>query len=112
MEMTSTAGANGENLDPQSGELARLLVELVRAGYTFTFQVVPNEWGVMTNAEIVFERAMKSESARTVQAEIEAVKEGMAPKAPIHWRFDPFEPVSLFKAIKRFHQLFVEKALE
>lgn len=110
METVSTAGTDGENLDPQSGELARLLVELVRAGYTFTFQVIPNEWGAITDAEIVFERALQPEPLLTVQEELEALKEGNAPQAPIHWKFNPFEPLSLYEAIKRFHHLFVEKA--
>ncbi len=108
METVSTAGTDGENLDPQSGELARLLSELVRAGYTFTFQVVPNEWGAITNAEVIFERALQPEALQKVQEEIEALKEGSAPQAPIHWKFSPFEPISLYKAVKRFHHLFVE----
>lgn len=110
METVSTAGTDGENLDPQSGELARLLVELLRAGYIFTFQVVPNEWGAITNAEVIFERALQPEPLQTVQEEIEALKEGMAPQSPLHWKFNPFEPLSLFMAVKRFHHLFVENA--
>ena len=107
METVSTAGTDGENLDPQSGELARLLVELVRAGYTFTFQVVPNEWGAITNAEIIFERALQLEPLQTMQEELEELKAGNPPQAPIHWKFNPFEPLSLYMAIKRFHHLFV-----
>lgn len=110
MEISSTAGTDGENLDPQSGELARLLVELLRAGYVFTFQVVPNEWGAITNAEIVFERALQTEPPRTMQEDFEALKQGRAPQAPIHWKFNPFEPLSLYKAIKRFHHLVIENA--
>lgn len=108
METVSTAGTDGENLDPQSIELARLLVELVRAGYIFTFQVVPNEWGAITDAEIVFERALQPEPLQTVQEEIEALKEGNPPQAPIHWKFNPFEPLSVYDAVKRFHHLFLD----
>src|SRR4051812_42296734 len=112
METVSTAGTDGENLDPQSGELARLLVELVRAGYTFTFQVVPNEWGAITNAEVIFERALQPERLQTVQEEIKEQKEENPPQAPIHWKFNPFEPLSVYEAIKRFHHLFVERTQE
>lgn len=108
METVSTAGTDGENLDPQSGELARLLVELVRAGYTFTFQIVPNEWGAIVNAEVIFERIMQAEPLRTLQEDLEELKSGNPPQAPIHWKFNPFEPLSVYEAIKRFHHLFVE----
>lgn len=108
METVSTAGTDDGNLEPQSGKLARLLVELVRAGYTFTFQLIPNEWGAIAEAEVVFERTLQTEPVRTMQEDFEALKEGKLPQAPIRWKFDPFEPLSLYKAIKRFHHLFVE----
>jgi len=84
------------------------MVELLRAGYAITVQVVPNDWGAIMNAEIVFERVLRLEPARSVQDDIKTLKEGKPPQAPIHWKFDPFEPLSLYKAIKRFHHLFVE----
>lgn len=108
MESVSTAGTDGENLEPQSVELARMMVELLRAGYAFTVQVVPNDWGAISNAEIVFNCVLQPEPARTMQEDIEALKEGKPPQAPIHWKFDPYEPLSLYKAVKRFHHLFVE----
>lgn len=34
----------------------------------------------------------------------------LAPQAPVHWKFDPFDPLSIFKAVNRFHYVFVENA--
>lgn len=109
MENASIAAEGGENLDPQSGELTRLLAEIVRAGWQVSFRVVPNEWMAVSQAEIYFERSWNDHPLRTAQEDIEALKEGLAPQAPIHWKFDPFEPLSICKAVKRFHYLFVER---
>lgn len=110
MENVSIEEEGGENLDPQSGELTRLLAELVRAGWQFHFRVVPNEWMAVSQAEIYFERAWDTDPPRLVQEDMEALKQGFAPQAPVHWKFDPFDPRSIYKAVKRFHYLFVENA--
>lgn len=39
-----------------------------------------------------------------------AVAHGLPSQAPVHWKFDPFDPVSFYKAVKRFHELFEENA--
>ncbi len=110
MENASIAAEGGKDLEAQSAELARLLAELVRAGWRVQFSVVPNEWMALSQAEIVFERAWNDEPPRTVQEDLEALKKGRAPQAPIHWKFDPFDPFSICNAVKRFHHLFVENA--
>jgi hypothetical protein len=109
MENVSIAADDG-NRDEESGELARLLAELVRAGWELHIRVIPNEWKAISEAEIFFERAWSSDPPRTVQEDMQALKQGLAPQAPIHWKFDPFEPESIYKAVKRFHHLFVENA--
>ena len=110
MENVSIAAADDANHDVASGELVRLLAELVRAGWQLQIQSVPNEWMAVSQAEIVFERAWNTESPRTAQEDMKALGQGLAPQAPVHWTFDPFEPLSIFKSIKRFHHLFVENA--
>ena len=110
MENASIAAEDGKEVESQNAELARLLAELVRAGWRVQFSVVPNEWMALSQAEIVFERAWNDEPPRTVQEDLEALKKGRAPQAPIHWKFDPFDPFSICNAVKRFHHLFVENA--
>lgn len=51
-----------------------------------------------------------TEPPRTVKEDFQALAQGLAPQAPIHWRFNPFEPDSIYKAVKRFHHLFVENS--
>lgn len=108
MENVSIAAADSENRDPESDELARLLAELVRAGWQLHFQLVPNDWMAVSQAEIVFERAWNTDPPRTAQEDMQALKQRLAPQAPVHWNFDPLDPISIFKSIKRFHHLFVE----
>lgn len=67
-------GTDGENLDPSGRELARLLAELVRAGYSLTIQMLPNEWGAVTTGEIIFERVLQTEPARTLREDMEALE--------------------------------------
>ncbi|HZQ09844.1 MAG TPA: hypothetical protein VFD70_24920 [Anaerolineae bacterium] len=109
MENAFIAGADSENLDAPSIELARLTVELLRAGWLLTFQIVPNEWGAIAEAEIIFERVRDSAPPRTLREDFEALRQGLAPQAPIHWKFDPFDPISMYKSVKRFHHLFLQK---
>ena len=109
MENDFIAAAGGENLDAPSIELARLTAELLRAGWQLTFQIVPNEWGAVAEAEIIFERVRDSAPPRTLKEDFEALKQGLAPQAPIHWKFDPFDPISMYKTVKRFHHLFLQK---
>lgn len=110
MENAFIAAEGGEELDAQSAELARLLAELVSAGWQIQLRVVPNEWMAVSQAEIYFEHAWDAGSKRTAQEDLEAVRQGFAPQAPVHWKFDPFDPLSIYKAVKRFHHLFVKKA--
>lgn len=63
-----------------------------------------------SQAEIYFERAWDTDPPQIVQEDMEAVKQGLAPQAPVHWKLDPFDPLSIFKTAKRFHYLFVENA--
>jgi hypothetical protein len=107
METISTAGTDAENLEPQGTDLPQLITELVRAGYSLTFQAVPNAWGAVSDAEVVFERAPQPIPIRTVGDDLEELKQGNPPQAPIHWKFNPFKPRSLYRAVKRFHHLFV-----
>jgi hypothetical protein len=108
MENVSIAAADDGNRDAESNELARLLAELVRAGWQLHFQLVPNDWMAVSQAEIVFERAWNTALPRTAQEDMQALKQGFAPQAPVHWKFDPFDPLSIHKSVRRFHQLFVE----
>ena len=112
MENVSIEAAGDGNLDAQSGELARLLAELVRAGWQLTIQIVPNEWHAITQGEVFFERAWNADPPRTLKEDMDAVKQGLAPQAPVHWKFDPLDPQSIYKAVKRFHHLFVENSRE
>ncbi len=112
MENVSTAAEGDKNLDPQSGELARLLAELVRAGWILTVQIVPNEWHAITQGEVFFERAWNADPPRTLKEDMDALKRGLSPQAPVHWKFDPFDPNSIYHAVKRFHRLFVENSRE
>lgn len=109
MENAFIAGADGENLDAPSIELARLVLELLRAGWLLTFQIVPNEWGAVAEAEIIFERVKDGSPPRTLQQDFDALQQGLAPQAPIHWKFDPFDPLSMYTTVKRFHNLFLQK---
>jgi len=93
--------------DPESGELARLLTELVRAGWYLHLQWIPNDWMAVSQAEILFERAWNLDPPRTIQEEMQALKQGLAPQATVHWRLDPFDPHSIHKAVKCFHRFFV-----
>lgn len=103
----SIAAGGAENPDAPSIELARLIAELLRAGWRITLQIVPNEWGAVAEAEILFERVRESAPPRTLQQDMEALTNGLVPQAPVHWKFDPFTPLSLCQALKRFHTLFV-----
>jgi hypothetical protein len=91
----------------EQSDLARLLSELVRAGWNVHIQLIPNDWMAVSHAEILFERAWELDSPRTLHEDMQAVKHGFAPQANVHWRFDPFAPRSFEKAVQRFHQLFV-----
>lgn len=107
MGNASIAAGGAENPEASSIELARLVAELLRAGWQLTFQIVPNEWGAVAEAEILFERVRDTSPPRTPQQDLEALKNGLAPQAPVHWKFDPFDPHSLYQAVKRFHTLFL-----
>jgi hypothetical protein len=107
MDNVATASRDDENRNPESSELARLLSELIRAGWQLHFQLIPNEWMAVSQAEIIFERAWDIDRPRTAQEAMQALKQGLTPQAPVHWKFDPFDPPSIHKAVKRFHQLFV-----
>lgn len=110
MENVSIAAEGDQHPDPQSGELARLLAELVRAGWQLHFRVIPNDWMAVSQAEVYFERAWDTEPPRTVLEDMQALRQGLAPQTPIHWKIDPFDALSIHKAVKRFHHLFVENA--
>ncbi len=108
MENVSTDARDDGKPEVEHEELEQLLAELVRKGWQLTFKVIPNDWMAVSEAEILFERMWDTEPARTVQEDVAALKAGLAPQAPVHWRFDPFESDSIYKAVKRFHHLFVE----
>ncbi len=110
MENDSTGARDAAKSEAEQEELARLLAELVRKGWQLTFRVIPNDWHAVAEAEICFERMWDTEPPRTVQEDMAALARGLAPQATVHWRFDPFEPYSIYKAVKRFHHLFVENA--
>ncbi len=110
MDDVSTGEVGGANPDEERGELAELVAELVRKGWELQIRAVPNDLGTMAEAEIVFENLRLEEPPRTVQQEMQAVSRGLAPQVPVHWKFDPFDPYSIYKAVKRFHHLFVENA--
>ncbi len=112
MEIVSTVADGDQNLDPPSGELVRLLAELIRAGWQLHFEVIPNGWRALSQAEIIFEPIWNSDPPRTLQEEFEALKHGLPPEVSVHWKFDPFDPQSIYKAVKRFHHLFVENSRE
>ncbi len=110
MANVSTDDARDEEKpEAESEELGRLLAEIVRKGWQLTIRVIPNDWMAVAEAEIVFERLWDNEPPRTAQEDFQALAHGLAPQAPIHWRFNPFEPDSIYKAVKRFHHLFVEQ---
>jgi len=58
---------------------------------------------------MLFERVRDSSPPRTFKEDFDALKQGLAPQAPIHWKFDPFDPLSMYKTVKRFHNLFLQK---
>lgn len=108
MENVSTEARDEGKPEVQGEDLAQLLAEVVRHGWQLTFQVIPNDWMAVSEAEILFERLWETEPPRTVQEDMAALKAGLAPQAPVHWRFNPLEPDSIYKAVKRFHHLFVK----
>jgi hypothetical protein len=110
MENGSTDTRGDDRPEPVHQDLDVLLAELVRKGWQLTFRVIPNDWNAVAEAEILFERMWETEPPRTLQEDMEALKQGLAPQAAVHWRFNPFEPHTIYKAVKRFHHLFVENA--
>jgi hypothetical protein len=110
MENVSTAAGDADKSGAGPEELDALLAELVRKGWQLTFRVIPNEYNAVAEAEILFERMWDTEPPRTVQEDMEALKQGLPPQATLHWRFNPFEPHAIYNAVKRFHHLFVENA--
>ena len=106
-----TEGDEG-NREGESQELARLVAEIARAGWRVSLQVVPNAWGAIGEGNIRFEWLGESKPQAVVEADIQALASGEAPQAPINWKFDPFAPQSIYAALKRFHQLFIERRKE
>lgn len=107
MENVSTDARDDGEFEAEREELALLLAELVRKGWQLTFHVIPNDWMAVSHAEVVFERVWDTEPPRTPTEDFQALAHGLAPQAPVHSGIDPFEPNSIYKAVKRFHHLFV-----
>lgn len=85
------------------------MAESVRKGWELQIRAIPNEWNAMAEAEVVFYNAHESDQPRTAQEDMAAVAHSLPSEAPVHWKFDPFDSISLYRAVKRFHELFAEQ---